>query len=249
MDADNLQKVKGQMHSFAMGEAMAQAARDYQKDLLAQCGSGPSHGPAQDVEDWLEDDPELERLHAARLEEMRRKAEARAEDRERERYGSVIEIAESEFLPTTTGTASVVVHFFHPAFGRCRVMDRCMEHLAPRFPYTKFVRLSAPDAPFFAEKLRVRMLPCVIMFRQGVAVDRIVGFDGVEKPKSAGEDVSIELVEQRLRAAGVLEGKAKPVGSDDEDASERHMRGSSLRKGLGASKVSSGHVDDEDDDF
>lgn len=31
MDADNLQKVKGQMHSFAMGEAMAQAARDYQK--------------------------------------------------------------------------------------------------------------------------------------------------------------------------------------------------------------------------
>lgn len=50
------------------------------------------------------------------------------------------------------------------------------------------------DAPFFAEKLRVRMLPCVIMFRQGVAVDRIVGFDGVEKPKSAGEDVSIELV-------------------------------------------------------
>lgn len=58
------------------------------QDLLAQCGSGPSHGPAQDVEDWLEDDPELERLHAARLEEMRRKAEARAEDRERERYGA-----------------------------------------------------------------------------------------------------------------------------------------------------------------
>lgn len=31
MDAASLQKVKGQMHSFAMGEAMAQAARDYQK--------------------------------------------------------------------------------------------------------------------------------------------------------------------------------------------------------------------------
>ena len=31
MDPASLQKVKGQMHSFAMGEAMAQAARDYQK--------------------------------------------------------------------------------------------------------------------------------------------------------------------------------------------------------------------------
>lgn len=30
MDAESLAKTKSQMHSFAMGEAMAQAARDYQ---------------------------------------------------------------------------------------------------------------------------------------------------------------------------------------------------------------------------
>lgn len=30
MDAETLAKTKSQMHSFAMGEAMAQAARDYQ---------------------------------------------------------------------------------------------------------------------------------------------------------------------------------------------------------------------------
>lgn len=33
------------------------------------------------------------------------------------------------------------------------------------------------DSPFFVEKLQVRMLPCVVMFVSGIAVDRIVGFD------------------------------------------------------------------------
>lgn len=35
------------------------------------------------------------------------------------------------------------------------------------------------DAPFFVEKLQVKMLPCVVMFVSGVAVDRIVGFDSL----------------------------------------------------------------------
>ena len=33
------------------------------------------------------------------------------------------------------------------------------------------------DAPFFVEKLQVRLLPCVVAFVNGVAADRIVGFD------------------------------------------------------------------------
>ncbi len=33
------------------------------------------------------------------------------------------------------------------------------------------------DAPFFTVKLNVKVLPCVIMFSTGVAVDRVAGFD------------------------------------------------------------------------
>jgi hypothetical protein len=35
------------------------------------------------------------------------------------------------------------------------------------------------DAPFFVEKLQVKVLPCVVVFLHGVAVDRIVGFDSL----------------------------------------------------------------------
>ena len=33
------------------------------------------------------------------------------------------------------------------------------------------------DAPFFTVKLNIKVLPCVLMFSTGVAVDRVAGFD------------------------------------------------------------------------
>ncbi len=33
------------------------------------------------------------------------------------------------------------------------------------------------EAPFFTEKLQTRVLPCVICFLDGIAMDRLVGFD------------------------------------------------------------------------
>lgn len=33
------------------------------------------------------------------------------------------------------------------------------------------------EAPFFTEKLQIRVLPCVIVFINGVAAERLVGFD------------------------------------------------------------------------
>lgn len=33
------------------------------------------------------------------------------------------------------------------------------------------------EAPFFTEKLQVKVLPCVIVFLSGVATERLIGFD------------------------------------------------------------------------
>ena len=54
-------------------------------------------------------------------------------------------------------------------------------------------RLPPPpqDAPFFTEKLKVRVLPCVIAFKSGIAVDRITGFEGIP---GAGNDFKTEAV-------------------------------------------------------
>ena len=56
------------------------------------------------------------------------------------------------------------------------------------------------DAPFFTVKLNVMVLPCVIMFSTGVAVDRVAGFDDF----GAKDDFSTEAgTEWPFVSAGV----------------------------------------------
>lgn len=44
-------------------------------------------------------------------------------------------------------------------------------------PGQSSIAVNLQEAPFFTEKLNVRVLPCVIVFINGVAVERLVGFD------------------------------------------------------------------------
>ena len=69
------------------------------------------------------------------------------------------------------------MHFYHQEFERCRIVDKHMQILARKYFDTKFIKCHAPDLPFFVTKLNVQVLPCIIFFRNGVAYDRIVGFE------------------------------------------------------------------------
>ncbi|KAJ4849455.1 hypothetical protein Tsubulata_013955 [Turnera subulata] len=60
--------VKSTLSNLAFGNVMAAAARDYQKELLAQEKAQTSSSINQEVDlDELMDDPELEKLHADRI--------------------------------------------------------------------------------------------------------------------------------------------------------------------------------------
>ncbi|KAL6777764.1 hypothetical protein ACKKBG_A15555 [Auxenochlorella protothecoides x Auxenochlorella symbiontica] len=241
MDAANLAKVKGQMHSFAMGEAMAQAAQDYQQHILASQQAAAGKGlPAFYADDML-NDPEVESLQAERLEELKMQVERRAAKTAQTSYGSLVEIAEPEFLAAVMKAEHALCHFFHAGFQRCASMDRHLAILAPRFPGTSFLRLSAPDAPFFTEKLKIRTLPCVIVFHRGVAVDRIVGFEGI---RGAGADFKTAALEERLQESGVLVG-VNPCSDSEAEAEAVDRR--TVRHGvsMGLHKSAS----DEDSDF
>jgi hypothetical protein len=125
--------------------------------------------------------------------------------------GAYEEISEGDFLEAVTKTERVVCHFFHREFERCRIMDKHLGELARKHFGTRFIKLSAPDAPFFVEKLQVRMLPCVVMFVGGVAVDRIVGFDTL----GAADDFPTTQVKhtrfQSARAPGGRHGCSVPL--------------------------------------
>lgn len=64
--------------------------------------------------------------------------------------------------------------------------------LAPRHvPTQQNAASHSQDAPFFTAKLQVRTLPCVVSFENGVAIDRLVGFEGIA---GAGTDFKTAAV-------------------------------------------------------
>jgi thioredoxin-like negative regulator of GroEL len=94
-------------------------------------------------------------------------------------HGRYTEIAETEFLKTVTDSPRALVHIYHSQFKRCKVMDEHLGRLAPVMLGCRIVKMNAEKAPFFVGKLKVKVLPTVVMFVNGVAKSRVVGFEGL----------------------------------------------------------------------
>ena len=92
-------------------------------------------------------------------------------------HGQYNEIAEDEFLPLVTKSKFAIVHFYHKDFERCKIMDYHLDIIARQHTETKFAKIDAEKCPFFVSKLAIQMLPTVICFMDGVAFDRLVGFE------------------------------------------------------------------------
>uniref|UniRef100_A0A1D1Z6R8 Thioredoxin domain-containing protein 9 n=1 Tax=Anthurium amnicola TaxID=1678845 RepID=A0A1D1Z6R8_9ARAE len=209
MDPDSFRST---MSTLAYGNVMAAAARDYQKEMLAQEKAPTSSTTNPEVDlDELMDDPELERLHADRIAALKREAEKRRALK-RQGHGEFREINEGDFLGEVTGSEKVICHFYHREFYRCKIMDKHLKALAPRYIDTKFIKLDAENAPFFVAKLGIKTLPCVILFRNGISVDRLVGFQDL----GSKDDFSTKTLENLLIRKGVLDA-LKTDGEDDDE--------------------------------
>jgi len=52
-----------------------------------------------------------------------------------------------------------------------------LKKIAPAHTETRFVKLDAEKAPFFIQKLSIQTLPTLVLFEDGIAIDRIIGFE------------------------------------------------------------------------
>ncbi|TIB18712.1 hypothetical protein E3P92_00546 [Wallemia ichthyophaga] len=124
--------------------------------------------------------------------------------------------SEKEVMDVGLKEAKAVVHFFHPRFKRCEIMDTHLELIAHQHLGTKFLKVHVENVPFLVEKLRIKVLPCVITFRQGVARDRLVGFEDLGK----SDEFTTKMLENRLFEMGA-------ITSFDQDKDANHGNHSS----------------------
>ena len=151
------------------------------------------------------------------------------------------------FAAQVTAHTSVVVHFYHDEFTSCKVMDKHLRAIAPRAIGARFLRLNAKKAPFFTAKLKVKVLPTLVFFRDGVATGRQTGFEGLVNA-ATDEDFATPRLLRHLAIAGVL-GDAAAVRAvegdgDDDDDDELSAAGGGLERAR-AAMMRGGVADDE----
>lgn len=156
-------------------------------ELRAQAVANAKVERSIDNDEEFEDDPELQRLRERRLKQLQSQKEERLSNIGKG-HGQYREISQDEFLTEVTGSLRVVCHFYHRDFQRCKIMDMHIAKLAPKHIEAKFVKIDGEKAPFFVEKLKVRTMPTLVCFEDGVAKEKVMGFEGLSDTMPAGKE-------------------------------------------------------------
>ncbi|CCA70475.1 related to PLP1-Phosducin homologue likely to be involved in regulation of pheromone response [Serendipita indica DSM 11827] len=150
--------------------------------------------------DALDNDETLAGYREQRLEQLKREAEHVRDLREID-HGKYTEVDdEKEVIRISANEKRCVIHFYHRNFQRCAIMHKHLEAIAPRYFDTRFLRVFVEAVPWLVERLSIKVLPCVIVFIDGVTKDRIVGFEQLGNV----DDFPTSALEMRLRVSGAI---------------------------------------------
>eukprot|EP00922_Rhytidocystis_sp_ex-Travisia-forbesii_P016517 GHVS01024590.1.p1 GENE.GHVS01024590.1~~GHVS01024590.1.p1 ORF type:complete len:190 (-),score=26.99 GHVS01024590.1:148-717(-) len=158
-------------------------------------------------------DESLSKWREKRIAEL--KERKREEGRHADGCGTFDELTEGEFLAAVTKSKLAVCHFFQDEFERCQIVDKHLRILAPLHTTTRFIKLNAEKCALFASKLKIRILPTIVLFIDGVAVHSVVGFT-----EFGGTDgFSSRSVEVVLKKHKVILSLKIPKSTDQSDVS------------------------------
>ncbi|HEX3549318.1 MAG TPA: thioredoxin [Candidatus Elarobacter sp.] len=91
---------------------------------------------------------------------------------------SLADVSQSTFATQVLGSDKpVLVDFWAPWCGPCRMLSPVVEKVAGQMgDRVSFVKMNTDENPSVAGQYGVSGIPCLILFKGGQAVDRIVGF-------------------------------------------------------------------------
>lgn len=89
---------------------------------------------------------------------------------------AVQHVTDQDFDKVLQGGKPVLVDFWAPWCGPCRIIGPIVEELAPSYEGRAVIaKLNVDDNPMVAQRLGVTSIPTLMMFKDGKLVDRAVG--------------------------------------------------------------------------
>lgn len=182
-----------------------------------------------DEDNDADEDSELRMLREKRLRQIQSQQRQKLEDIGKG-HGQYRDIVQDEFLHEVTNSMYTICHFYHNDFEKCKVMDHHLHILAKRHLETKFVKIDAAKTPFFVQKLSIRTMPTLIFFVDGVAKDKLIGFEGLSDDLEIYHEDEWKTIKlsKLLAKAGMI--NKENIVDDDQQTAEVQMTMEEMRK-------------------
>lgn len=96
----------------------------------------------------------------------------------------VTEITNENFLKEIEmSKETIIVDFYADWCGPCQMLKPIFEQLSNEIKDIKFCKINTQDEPMLAKQFKIRGIPCLIVFKEGKEIDRIVGLLPKDKLK------------------------------------------------------------------
>jgi len=142
----------------------------------------------------LPDEDEMEALRRKRMEALKKQQDKKAEWRANG-HGAYEEILEEkEFFNITRKSERCVIQFYRQETERCKIFDKHLKILAHKHHETKFAKINAEKCPFLTDRLKIRVIPTLVLIKDAIMEDNVVGFSELGDT----DEFSTEMLEWRL---------------------------------------------------
>ncbi|MGE6228059.1 thioredoxin [Paenibacillus chitinolyticus] len=97
---------------------------------------------------------------------------------------AIVNVTDQSFKGEVEGEGTVLVDFWAPWCGPCKMIAPVLEELAKEEESLKIAKVNVDDNPESASRFGVMSIPTLIVFRNGQPVDKVVGFQSKDALKN-----------------------------------------------------------------